>query len=107
MGRRRSPVRALLVRAKSGRLHLARRIDELWAGLDPNEKVELKVLPKPENPLEELFGANLDEEREAKILGGISHLVPGTRGMLQRAYQLQKVMQEPVTLIMPYWLEVK
>lgn len=90
-----------------GTLKDAIQVAKQLAGIDPDEKVELKILPKPENPLEELFGANLDEEREVRIFSGISQLVPGTRGILQRAYHLQKVMREPVALMMPYWVEVK
>ncbi len=36
------------------------------SGLDPDKKVEVIVLPKPENPFEALFGGNMDAQREAK-----------------------------------------
>jgi protease IV len=79
------------------------------AGLDPDEKVEIKVLPKPENPFEALFGADLDAEKEAHLhlLGGLASLTPELKGALRHAVQLRQVMREPVALMMPYWFEIK
>ncbi|HEX6961248.1 MAG TPA: signal peptide peptidase SppA, partial [Lacipirellula sp.] len=79
------------------------------AGLDTDEKVEIKVLPKPENPFEALFGADLDAEKEAsaQVLTTIGVLAPELKGALQHAMQLRMVMQEPVALMMPYWFEIK
>ncbi len=90
-----------------GTLKDAIRAAKKLAGMDPNEKAQLKLLPKPENPLEALFGADLDKEREAKLLQGITQLSPELAAPLRHAYQLRQVMQEPVTLIMPYWLDVR
>jgi protease-4 len=79
------------------------------AGLDPDKKVELIVLPKPENPFEALFGGNMDAEREAetRFIAGLTALAPELRGVLQHAMQLRQVMREPVALMMPYWFEIK
>jgi protease-4 len=79
------------------------------AGLDPDKKVELIVLPKPENPLEALFGGNMEAEREveARLLAGIHSLAPELRGVLQHALQLRQAMREPVAVMMPYWFEIK
>jgi protease-4 len=79
------------------------------AGLDPDKKVELIVLPKPENPFEALFGGNMDAEREAeaRVLASLTTLAPELRGVLQHALQLRQAMREPVALIMPYWFEIK
>lgn len=79
------------------------------AGLDPDKKVELIVLPKPENPLEALFGGNMDAEREAeaRMVAGLASFAPELRGVLQHALQLRQVMREPVALMMPYWFEIK
>jgi protease-4 len=79
------------------------------AGLDADEKVEIKVLPKPENPFEALFGADLDAEKEAQsqLLNGIAALAPELKGALRHAVQLRQVMREPVALMMPYWFEIK
>lgn len=91
-----------------GTLQDAIRIAKQLAGLDADEKVKLKVLPKPENPFEKLFGGSLDEEREAKIaIGGLQQLLPRLRKPLRQAVQLERVMREPVVLMMPYWLEIK
>ena len=79
------------------------------AGLDPDKKVELIVLPKPENPLEALFGGNMDAEREAetRLIAGLAAFAPELRGTLQHAMQLRQVMREPVALMMPFWFEIK
>ncbi len=79
------------------------------AGLDPDKKVELIVLPKPENPFEALLGGNMDAEREAeaRVLASLTTLAPELRGVLQHAMQLRQAMREPVALMMPYWFEIK
>ena len=77
------------------------------AGLDPAEKIEVKVLPEPENPFEALFGADMDAEREARLLGGLITIAPELQGVLRHAHQLRQVMREPVALMMPYWFEIK
>ena len=79
------------------------------AGIDPGKKVQIMVLPKPENPFEALFGANTDAEREAetRLLAGLTALTPELRGVLRHAIQLRQVMREPVALMMPYWFEIK
>lgn len=90
-----------------GTLKDAIRVAKDLAGLDADEKAGLKILPKPENPFEALFGADLDKQREAKILSGMTQLVPEMSIPLQHAYQLKQVMREPVALMMPFWVEVK
>lgn len=79
------------------------------AGLDPDKKVEVLVLPKPENPFEAMFGGNMDAEREAeaRVIAGITSLAPELRGVLRHAVQLRQVMREPVAVMMPYWFEIK
>ncbi len=90
-----------------GTLKDAIRVAKQLAGLDPDEKAGLKILPKPENPFESLFKADFDKEREAKLLGGVVQLVPEMAATLRHAHQLRQVMREPVALMMPFWLEVK
>ncbi len=90
-----------------GTLKDAIRVAKQLAELDPDKKVELKILPKPENPFELLFGADLDKEREVKLLGGVTQLVPELAAPLRYAHQLRRVMREPVALVMPFWVEVK
>jgi protease-4 len=79
------------------------------AGLDPDKKLELKVLPKPENPLEALFGADMDAEKEvrARLLTDLAALSPELAGVIRHAVQFQMVMREPVALMLPYWFEIK
>lgn len=79
------------------------------AGIDPGKKVQIMVLPKPENPFEALLGGNMDAEREAetRFLAGLTTLAPELRGVLRHAIQLRQVMREPVALMMPYWFEIK
>jgi len=82
------------------------------AGLDPDEKVEIKLLPEPENPFEALFGADMDAEKEAGaqlqlLLGGATAIAPELKGALRHAMQLRQVMREPVAVMMPYWFEIK
>jgi protease-4 len=79
------------------------------AGLDPDQKVELKILPEPKNPFEALFGADLDapKEDDVRLFSPILSVAPELRGPMQRIAQLRKVMREPVTLMMPYWFEIK
>jgi len=90
-----------------GTLKDAVRTAKQLAGLDPDTKVKLKVLPKPENPFDSLFGVDRDAEREAKLLGGVGSLMPELTEPLRRAMQLRRVMREPVTLMMPFWVEIR
>lgn len=79
------------------------------AGLDPDQKYELELLPEAKNPLEELFGASSDEEKEVRLapFGGILQIAPGLRGPVRHAVQLQMMLSEPVVLTMPYCVEIK
>jgi protease-4 len=79
------------------------------AGLDPDEKYQLRLLPEVKNPLEELLGASSDAEKEVALSGLVPlvQLAPELRGPLRHALQLRQVMQEPVALMMPYWFEIK
>ncbi len=91
-----------------GTLNDAIRIAKQLAGLEADAQIGLKVLPKPENPLEALFGADLDEEREARIaLRSLTRLLPGLSSYLRRAIELYPLMREPTLTIMPYWIEVQ
>jgi protease-4 len=92
-----------------GTLRDAIQASKRLAGLDANEKVELKVLPEPKNPLESLFGADMDAEREAQLqaLNALAAFAPELRGALRHVAHLRQIMQEPVALVMPYWFEVK
>jgi protease-4 len=90
-----------------GSLKDALQAAKLAAGLDPDKKYQLMVLPEPVNPLEELFGTDLDKERETQMLNGVSAVLPELAGPLGHAQQLRKMMREPAMLMMPFWIEVK
>jgi protease-4 len=90
-----------------GSLKDAFQAAKLAAGLDPDKKYQLMVLPEPVNPLEELFGTDLDKERETQLMNGVSAVLPELAGPLGHAQQLRKMMREPAMLMMPFWIEVK
>jgi protease IV len=93
---------------ETGTLKDAIRIAKQLAGIDPDEKVHLKVLPKPVNPLEAMFGANLDEEKEVRIAwGALQKMAPLLSQPLRQAVGLQTILREPVALVMPYWVEIR
>ena len=90
-----------------GTLKDAIRAAKQLAGLDPDAKVGLEILPEAKNPLEMIFENDFDSEREAKVLGSLGHFTPELIKPLRRAHQLRQVLQEPAALVMPYWLEIK
>jgi protease-4 len=79
------------------------------AGLDADQKYELKLLPEAKNPLEELLGASSAAEKEVQtqVVAGLVQFAPELRGPLRQALQFRQVMQEPVAVMMPYWFEIK
>lgn len=90
-----------------GTLKDAFQAAKVAGGLDPDKKYRLLVLPEPANPFEELFGADLDKERETSIVTGLKALAPELAGPLTHAQQLRKLMREPAMVLMPFWVEVK
>ncbi|RIK80150.1 MAG: signal peptide peptidase SppA [Planctomycetota bacterium] len=79
------------------------------AGIDPDEKVEIKVLPEPQNPFEALFGAEMDAEKEveSRLLTGLLAFAPELRGAVRHALTAREVMHEQVAVMLPYWFEIK
>lgn len=90
-----------------GSLKDAFQAAKIAGGLDPEKKYQLLVLPEPVNPLEELFGADLDKERETAISAGIEKYLPELAGPLRHATQLRELMREPTMLMMPFWIDIK
>ena len=91
-----------------GTLEDAIRDAKQLAGLASDSEVELRVLPKPENPFEALFGIEKDAEKEVGIAArGLARLVPELARPIQQALQLKAVMREPVGAYMPYWVEIR
>ena len=90
-----------------GTLKDAIQLAKQLAGIDPDEKATLKVLPEPENPFDAIFGIDSNAEKEVRMLGGLRHLMPELTEPLQRAVQVQRIMRDPVALMMPFWIEIK
>lgn len=92
-----------------GTLRDALQAAKRMAGLDADQKYELKLLPEAKNPLEELLGAAGDEEKEVSLgpVAGLLKIAPQLRGPLRHALQFQQVMRDPVAVMMPYWFEIK
>ena len=90
-----------------GTLQDAIQAAKQMAGLDPDNEVKLEILPEQENPFEAIFGADLDAEREAKLLAGVAGFLPELKKPFIQALQWRQLMQEPVMLIMPYSIEIK
>jgi protease-4 len=93
-----------------GTLRDALQAAKRLAGLDPDKKYELKLLPEVKNPLEELLGGSSSGEKETRLgvaFDGLLQVAPELRGPLRHAAVLQQVMREPVALMMPYWVEIE
>ncbi len=90
-----------------GTLKDAIQLAKQLAGIDPDEKAKLKVLPEPENPFDAIFGIDSNAEKEVHMLSGLRHLVPELTAPLQRAAQMQRIMRDPVALMMPFWIDIK
>ncbi|MCH7751536.1 MAG: signal peptide peptidase SppA, partial [Planctomycetes bacterium] len=90
-----------------GTLKDAIQLAKQLAGLDPDEKVKLKVLPEPQNPFDAIFDVASDAEKEVRLLGSLRHLLPELTEPLRRAANVQRIMRDPVALMMPFWIEIK
>lgn len=90
-----------------GTLKDAIRTAKQLAGLETDAEVDLKVLPKQENPFEAIFGIDQDAEKEVALALGLKRLAPELTPHIRQAAQLRAVLREPVATIMPYWLEVE
>ena len=90
-----------------GTLKDAIQLAKQLAGLDPDEKAKLRVLPEPENPFDAIFGVDSEAEKEVRMLAGLRRLMPELTEPLQRAAQMQRILRDPVALMMPFWIEIK
>jgi protease-4 len=70
------------------------------AGLKPDEKVEVMVLPQPRSFLEALFG-------DQAVSGEVESLAPGLAPMLRQVLELRQILAEPVLMLMPMRIELK
>lgn len=81
------------------------------AGISADEEVQMKVLPKPENPFDALFGVDTDAPREASLeMQLLDRLLSKTGGLtsrLRQAFLLQRVFREPVAAMMPFTVEIE
>ena len=90
-----------------GTLKDAIQLAKQLAGLDPDEKAKLKILPEPENPFDKIFDVDSSAEKEVRLLASLRHLTPELAEPLRRAVHVQRVMRDPVALMMPFWIEIK
>lgn len=70
------------------------------AGLKPDEKVDLLILPKPKSFFEQLFENQSVDSRAAAV-------VPELAAGLQYAQTLRELFRHPAVTIMPYQVEFK
>ena len=91
-----------------GDLKDAVQLAKTMGGLGPDDKIGVKVLPKPENPFELLLGGSRDAEREARTaLPAVVQLAPELKPLLRHAWVLKQMLNEPGALVMPYWIEIR
>jgi protease IV len=89
-----------------GTLHDAIDAAKQLAGLDPDADVKIKVLPEPTDFFEMLFG-QVDKEKEVRLPRGLELLAPQLTRIVQRAYSLRAVFDQPAALIMPFDLDIR
>lgn len=78
------------------------------AGIDTDAETKLKILPKPENPFEQIFGIDKDQEKEVSLAArALLRYAPELGKPIRQALQLKAAMREPVSLVMPYWIEIR
>ncbi|MEX2169734.1 MAG: signal peptide peptidase SppA [Pirellulales bacterium] len=89
-----------------GTLHDAVASAKKLAGLPDDKKVQLEVLPEPTNFFESLFG-NMDAEQEVRLGAALGRISPEILDAARRAHRLQQLFREPISLVMPFELEIK
>jgi protease-4 len=97
-----------------GTLHDAIAGAKSLAGIGKGQKVELKILPKPSSFFETLFG-DMEEEYEAQMAkafglpaaGLVRELPSEMTAPLRKAVQLQIMLRDRISLVMPFDLEVR
>jgi protease-4 len=83
-----------------GSLHDAIVEAKKAAGFKPDEKVEVLVLPQPRSFIEALLG-------EQAIGGDLESLAPGLGQALRQVAQFQRLLSEPVLMLMPMRITIK
>ncbi len=77
------------------------------AGLAPDAKVRIEVLPKPTNFLESLF-RDAEAEKEVRVDRYLDQFAPGLAGAARQAYWLRVLFARPAAaVIMPFELNVE
>jgi protease-4 len=90
-----------------GTLHDAVIEAKKLAGLEPDAKVRIEVLPKPTNIFESLFG-DTESEKEVRIDRYLDQFAPGLAGAARQAYWLRAVFDQPTAaVIMPFELKIR
>jgi protease-4 len=89
-----------------GTLHDAVAEAKKLAKLEKDEEVRIKILPKPTNFFESLFG-DLDAEKEVRIGKGLESLAPEMIDLARRAYRIRVLFDQPAAYVMPFELRVR
>lgn len=76
------------------------------AKVPDDKKMQIEVLPEPTNFFESLFG-DMDSEQEVRLGAALRRMSPELMHAARRAHQWHLLFREPVTLMMPFELEVK
>ena len=78
-------------------------------GIGADDEVRIKVYPEPENPLEALFGGDMDQQREARVTlpAAAAALLPEISPALRQAWHMKQLANEPAALWMPFVIEIK
>jgi protease-4 len=71
------------------------------AGLKPDDKVELQILPRPKSIFEQLFGDPGDVTTDLRLA------IPGLRNPLWQAALLRHLFAEPSLVLMPFQVKLR
>ena len=83
-----------------GTLHDAIVAAKISAGLNPDDEVDLMILPEPPSMFERLFG---DSAASAKVCS----LLPEGSRVVRRAATLRQVLSQRILMWMPYGAEIR
>ncbi|MBN1851653.1 MAG: signal peptide peptidase SppA [Pirellulales bacterium] len=75
------------------------------AGIDKDDEVQLKILPETPNFFEMLF-EDMGEEHEARAAFLARQLPPEILEPLRKAARIRMLFRDPISLVMPYDLEI-
>jgi protease-4 len=89
-----------------GTLHDAVAEAKKLAKLEKDDEVRIKILPKPTNFFESLFG-DLDAEKEVQVGKSLESLAPEMIDLARRAHRIRVLFDQPAAYVMPFELSVR